>query len=137
AVEFATNANVANFELRLYENSDRFDVVYGTLTSSGSSATVGVQKASGAGSQFTQYECNTGGLSAGLQLIFTEPPCVTPTPTPPACKPLLVGHVTLQGIGQPNDHNVLKPLTLTLKMNPNAGVDIPVTLDARGVYTVN
>ena len=45
------------------------------------------------GAQFTQYECNTAGtLTSGLQLVFTEPPCGTPTPTPtatatPSCTP--------------------------------------------------
>ena len=76
------NTNTAlDYEVRLYENSAtaRFDVIYGAVPNSGSSATVGVQK--GAGPLFTQYECNTGGLSSGLMLTFTQPPCNAPTPT--------------------------------------------------------
>ena len=82
----------ANFEVRLYEGQNRFDLVYGEVAAAGVNATVGVQKDSG--SQFTQYECNAGGLTNGLQLVFTEPPCGTPTPTPtatatptPSCTP--------------------------------------------------
>ncbi len=76
------------FEIRLYENSNgRFDIIYGQLDNPGDTATVGVQRDTG--SQHTQYSCNTGVLSQGLQLTFTLPPCnATPTPggntpTPP------------------------------------------------------
>src|SRR6185369_2225126 len=68
---FAQNrrGNPVNFEIRLYENQQRFDIVYGALNGNGGSATVGVQ-AGGAG--FTQFECNSGGLSEGLRLIFQK-----------------------------------------------------------------
>jgi PKD repeat protein/subtilisin family serine protease len=56
-----------NFQVRLYEGSARFDVVYGVLNGNGSSATVGVQKNV---SNFTQFQCNSGGLSNGLQLAY-------------------------------------------------------------------
>jgi PKD repeat protein len=59
-----------NFEVRLYENSPRFDLVYGVLNGDGSSATVGVQKSSSG--PFTQFECNSGGLINGLQLAFQK-----------------------------------------------------------------
>ena len=79
-VYFGANTTRANFELRLYEGQNRFDMVYGEVAQTGSSATVGVQQ--GTGAQFTQYECNTAGtVNSGLQLVFTEPPCGTPTPT--------------------------------------------------------
>ena len=82
-VYFGANTTRANFELRLYEGQNRFDMVYGEVAQTGSSATVGVQQ--GTGAQFTQYECNTAGtVNSGLQLVFTEPPCGTPTPTPTA-----------------------------------------------------
>ena len=58
-----------NFEVRLYEGQSRFDLIYGNLNGTGSSATVGVQKDTGA---FTQFECNSGGLSPGLQLTFQQ-----------------------------------------------------------------
>jgi PKD repeat protein len=57
-----------NFEIRLFENQSRFDLVYGTLNGDGSTATVGAQKSSTG--PFTQFECNAGGLSTGLQLTF-------------------------------------------------------------------
>jgi hypothetical protein len=77
-VYFGANTTRANFEVRLYEGQNRFDLVYGEVAQGGSSATVGVQQATG--SQFTQFECNTAGtLTSGLQLVFTEPPCITLT----------------------------------------------------------
>ena len=62
-----------NFEVRLFENADRFDLVYGVINGSGASATVGSQNIPGG--PFTQFECNTGSLSNGLQLTF-QPNCV-------------------------------------------------------------
>src|SRR5207249_9773935 len=78
-VYFNNNAQQANFEIRLYEGQNRFDIVYGQQDQGGTSATVGVQRDSG--SHFTQFECNTGGLSSGLQLTFTQPPCGSNLPT--------------------------------------------------------
>ena len=62
-----------NFETRLYEGQPRFDLIYGPLANNGSTATVGVQKDTG--SAYTQFECNVGGLSAGLQLVFQFANC--------------------------------------------------------------
>jgi hypothetical protein len=74
------------FEIRLYENSNgRFDIIYGQLDNPGDTATVGVQRDTG--SRFTQYSCNTGSLSQGLQLTFTLPPCQVPTPSPTPANP--------------------------------------------------
>ncbi len=71
----------ANFEVRLYEGEDHFDIIYGQVDQGGSSATVGVQR--DVNSNFTQFECNTGGLTQGLKLIFAQSPCVaTPTFVP-------------------------------------------------------
>src|SRR5439155_762214 len=64
----ASNGSTVNFEIRLYEGQQRFDLIYGVLNGNGGSATVGAQK--GTGSSFTQFECNAGGLSNGLQLSF-------------------------------------------------------------------
>ncbi|HEX9015446.1 MAG TPA: S-layer homology domain-containing protein, partial [Chloroflexota bacterium] len=77
--ETYSGANPVNFEIRLYETQDEFDLVYGNVGGNGSTATVGVQNASG--SLSTQFECNTGGLNQGLMLVFTQPPCGTPGPT--------------------------------------------------------
>lgn len=60
----------ANFEVRLYENQPRFDIIYGVMDQGGSSATVGVQQS--AGSSYTQFECNSAGsVFSGLELTFT------------------------------------------------------------------
>jgi len=60
-----------NFEVRLYENQARFDIIYGTLNGNGSSATVGIQKDTG--SSFDQFECNAGGLTSGMMLTYQIP----------------------------------------------------------------
>ena len=74
-----------NFEARLYEGQRRFDFIYGQISGNGSSVTVGVQRDTG--NRYTQYECNTGGLSQGLQLTFTMSTCSTATPAPPTNTP--------------------------------------------------
>ena len=67
-------APTVNFEVRLYEGQSRLDIVYGTVTGNGSSATVGIQKDTG--SIFSQFECNTGGLPSGMMLTYQIPiPC--------------------------------------------------------------
>ncbi len=82
---------VNDFEIRLYEGQNRFDIVYGTPMGDRSSATIGVQN--GTGPQNTQYECNVAGPTSGLLLTFSEPPCGTNTPTntgtPPTNTPTL------------------------------------------------
>lgn len=144
-----------NFEIRLYEGQDRFDIVYGSVFNGGSSATVGVQLDNG--TRFTEYECSTGGLSEGMQLTFTGAPCVWQTMTPtrtatqtftptrtatytrtptPTSTAVLVGHVTWQGRpAQPNALNQL-PITLTLKSGTNEFEYGPFTTDSSGFFTV-
>src|SRR4029453_8505403 len=56
---YFSGGGTVDIEVRLFENSGTFEVIYGTVTQGGSSATVGVQRANGSGSQFTQFECNT------------------------------------------------------------------------------
>jgi len=78
AVYFANTSGTANFEVRLYEGQSRYDVIYGTLTNSNTSATAGVQKVT----DFDQYFCNgSGGAATGGQSYILQS-CTTPTPTP-------------------------------------------------------
>lgn len=70
---YFSSALSLNFEARLYEGQTRFDIIYGTLNGTGSSATVGTQE--GTGSRFTQYSCNTAGLSNGQMLTFVSTNC--------------------------------------------------------------
>jgi hypothetical protein len=73
-VVYFPGTDTANFEVRLFEGQHRFDVIYGTVTQGGSSASVGVQRDTG--SLFTQFSCNTpGSLTSGLQLAFEIPAC--------------------------------------------------------------
>jgi hypothetical protein len=79
AVYFLTPTMQANFELRLYEGQQRFDVIYGTVANGNTTATAGVQK--DVAPNFTQYFCNgSGGAATGGQ-SYTLQPCPSPTPT--------------------------------------------------------
>ncbi len=86
-----------NFEVRLYEVSPRFDIIYGELNGDGSTAGVGVQQ--GTGSAYTSFECHTGGLSPGLQLTFQlrqtstdgGGPCASQDSRPLIVSPTLIG----------------------------------------------
>jgi hypothetical protein len=64
----------------LYETSGRIDFIYGTVDGGGASATVGLQM--GTGTTFTQFECNSGGLSPGFGITYTPTTCGTPSATP-------------------------------------------------------
>lgn len=69
-----------NFELRLYESSPNFEVIYGVVRNNEGDVTVGVQRDTG--SRFTQYACDMpGSITQGLKLTFTLPACGTPPPT--------------------------------------------------------
>jgi len=69
----------ANYEVRLYEGSNRFDIIYGAVQFT-NSATIGVQR--GTGQRHTQFSCNqAGAVQEGLQLTFTMPISETATPT--------------------------------------------------------
>ena len=58
-----------NFEVRLYENLARFEVIYGTAPGGGRDVTVGVQR--GAGSPYTEFSCHQNVLRNGMMLVFT------------------------------------------------------------------
>src|SRR5207237_3026047 len=80
---YANNiAQQANFEVRLYESGPKLEIIYGTVDQSGSGGTVGVEHCAGF---FTEFECNTGVLTPGLDLVFQQPACgtATATSTPP------------------------------------------------------
>ena len=78
--QYFPGSGSANFELRLYEGQLRFDVIYGTVSNSNTSATAGVQRDN---TFFTQYFCNgSGGAATGGQsYVYFPPPCPTPTPS--------------------------------------------------------
>jgi plastocyanin len=77
--QYYPGTGTANFELRLYEGQQRFDVIYGTLTGGNTSATAGVQGPTGF---VTQYFCNGSGGAATGAVIYTILPCASPTITP-------------------------------------------------------
>src|SRR5437868_6100171 len=64
-----------NFEVRLYEGQNYFEIIYAAVPNTGSGATIGVQKDTG--SLYTQWSCNTSSVSAGLRLGFVQPNCTT------------------------------------------------------------
>jgi len=67
-----TTTLALNFELRLFENRNRFEVIYGSVPDDGNSATVGVQRDS---AHFTQLECNTGLTRS--KIVFTQSPDIS------------------------------------------------------------
>lgn len=72
---YFSGAGTANFEIRLYEGSSSFDIVYGTIGQSGASATIGCQE--GTGVHTTTHSCNvTGTVPSGTKLTFALPACV-------------------------------------------------------------
>ena len=62
-----------NFEVCLYENQQRFDIIYGNLNGNGNAATVGSQNNT---NDVSQFECSSGLLMNGLRLTFQSPSCV-------------------------------------------------------------
>jgi plastocyanin len=103
-----------NFVVRLYENSpvQQFDVIYGRVDDLGNGATIGVQR--GAGSNFTQYACNTSDIEEGLQLTFLLS-CGTSVPPTPSdgggkntltCGPSIVDIRIVNGAPQPRNVTV-------------------------------
>jgi hypothetical protein len=76
AVYYDSPNLMANFELRLYEGQNRFDVIYGTVGTGNTGATAGVQREN---TCFTEYFCNgSGGQPTGG---WTLSPEGTPSPT--------------------------------------------------------
>jgi uncharacterized protein (TIGR03790 family) len=59
--------DVVNCELRLYENQERFDIIYGNVSNLGVEATVGVQFDQ---TNYTRYSYLQPALSNGLRLTF-------------------------------------------------------------------
>ncbi len=151
-----------NFEVTLYETTGRIEVIFGSVSNSGDSATVGVQRDA---TLVTEFSCDAPSLFPGLLLTFTQPPCPTGTPTPAGSRTstrtstvtathsptrtttatvtptsiaanVLVGHVTWQGRpAQPHPLQQL-PISLTLK-SATIEQNYPAqTTDASGFFTV-
>jgi hypothetical protein len=135
-VYFNNTSQLANFEVRMYESVDHFEIIFGQVGDAGASATVGVQRDTG--SLFTQFECNTGGVFQGAMLTFQAPACSNATSTPTATSTaLLVGHVTWQGPPPQPSTGQQQPVTLTLKSG-TVEVNYPAqTTDATGHFTVS
>ncbi len=71
-VLFSNTSESVNFEVRLFEGLNRFEIIYGAISVNGAQQTVGVQNDN---TDFTQFESNTAGtLFAGLQLIAMTAP---------------------------------------------------------------
>ncbi len=65
---YYSGGGLANFQVRLFEDNSRFEVVFARLDQGGAGATVGVQHPD---YPATQYSCNTDGLApAGTRLTF-------------------------------------------------------------------
>jgi hypothetical protein len=66
-----------NFQLRLFEDNSRFELIYGAIEQLGGGATIGVQHSTGAR---TEYGCNAAVATNGTRLVFA---CSNET-TPPS-----------------------------------------------------
>ncbi len=76
-----SDAQLVNFEIRLYEGQSRFDIIYGPVDGNGEQASVGVQRESDPNGLHTQFSCEQSILYQGLMLSFTQPVCNSPTIT--------------------------------------------------------
>ncbi len=77
----ATCTGHANFEVRLYEQSSRFEIIYGSVPNGGDRAAVGVQRDPNNG--YTQFSCNQNVLTPRLKLDFTLVQCGVSGVSPP------------------------------------------------------
>jgi N-acetylneuraminic acid mutarotase len=79
-----------NFEIRLYETTNQFEYIYGTLSGGSQVATIGSQRG---GNNYTQVSCNAPTIVAGNKITWSQGPPSTPTPTvtgtPPTNTPTL------------------------------------------------
>lgn len=75
---YYSGGGTANFEIRLYEGTNDFEYIYGTITQSSSVASIGVQRDM---AYYTEASCNVAGIVAGTKLSFTQDAC-GPIPTP-------------------------------------------------------
>jgi hypothetical protein len=122
AYHYFASEGYVNFEIRLYEGEERFDIVYGELTQHGINSTVGVQRE--VGSAYTEFGCDDGGLTPGLLLIFTHPSCGTPTPTVTGTPPTATATNTATNTRTPTGTRTLTPTrtgtrTPTVTSTPN------------------
>jgi hypothetical protein len=82
AVYYAANTVPCNFEVRLYEGSNRFDIVYGAMNIGGSGGTMGCQQAAGPVERATQYQCSTSAFDGPAEGTVVSYDCmVTPAPS--------------------------------------------------------
>jgi len=143
---YFSGGGTANYELRLYEGlpggNSRFDIIYGVVTQGITPATGGVQKN---GTTFTQSFCNGTGLPITPNNLhaYSAPvtcgPTFTPTrtATPTACPRTLNGHLTYQGMPQPNAGNV-QPITLQLQLSGGGPLTTYNTnTDQNANFTIN
>lgn len=75
-IEWATqlfSGGDVDFEVRLYEDRQRVDLIYGTVSFSGLGATVGIQKDTG--SAFFEYSCDSPNLFNTLMVTFENNIC--------------------------------------------------------------
>ena len=156
-VNGACNGHV-DFEARLWEGQPRGDIEYGIVSSSGGSATVGLQK--GNGERINMYLCNSPALAQNLEVTFYQPVCAptatptftatatatatatrTSTSTPTVTSTpmnVLVGHVTFQGPpAQPNAKQS-QPVALTLCQTDGSGTaNYTLSTDTNGLFALS
>jgi len=116
-------ANALNFQARLFEDNSKVEFIYGVVAQSGSSATIGIQHATEAP---TQFGCNSGGIAAGLKLTFT------PNTNPALlCAGASAAPATMNNCGGPS--TTLLTVWVTPGTNPpSTGITVAADLSAIG-----
>ena len=122
---YSTNES-ANFEIRLYEGQDRFDIVYGQMPDDYPYYyfAVGAQRDNIA---YTEYQCDGSPLTPGLQLVFAQPSCGSLTPTvavtvaPTGTATPAPTNDPLTETPVPTDTPILPLPTITLTVIPTVG----------------
>jgi len=76
---YYSGGGAANFEIRLYESSPRFDIVYGQIDQSSGAAEASMQQ--GTGLSYTRYACQfVSSLVPGLTVGYSLNPSTIPGP---------------------------------------------------------
>jgi hypothetical protein len=120
--QYFPGTGTADFEVRLYEGQSRFDVIYGTLTNSNTSATAGVQKVT----DFDQYFCNgSGGAATGGQSYILQ-----------SCAPMASDAFSRKVHGAAGTFDIPLPLTGNVGVECRTGQTYQMIIDFPTTVTV-
>jgi hypothetical protein len=70
-VNYVGAPQTLNFQIRLYEGTNKIEIVYGAMSSIGDTVTIGIQKAYNNAVSFNQYQYSTSVPTAGTMITYT------------------------------------------------------------------